>query len=233
MAHHLTLRQIDKVAHDVCRLVFDRPDGFDFTPGQATDMALDREGWREEFRPFTLTSQPEDPHLEYVIKIYPEHAGVTNEIGTLMPGETVRIGAPWGAIRDAGPGTFIAGGAGVTPFIPILRRRARDGTLGASHLVFANRDERDILLRDEWEAIPGLRTTFVLDAARPGYPQGPVDGDLLEERVGDFSGIFYVCGPPPMTEAVIEALHDHGVSDVQIVREQKPGQDERARLFAA
>ncbi len=220
MAHHLTLRHIEKVAHDACRLVFDRPSGFDFTPGEATEMALDRDGWREEWRPFTLTSQPEDDHLEYVIKLYPSHAGVTNEIGTLVPGETVQIGEPWGAIHDAGPGTFIAGGAGVTPFIPILRRRARDGTLGDSHLVFANKDERDILLRAEWEGMDGLRTTFVLDADRPGFPQGPIDAELLEERVGDFSGIFYVCGPPAMIEAVIAALHDHGVSDVQIVQEQ-------------
>ena len=29
-----------------------RPDGFDFTPGQAVDLALDRDGWREEKRPF-------------------------------------------------------------------------------------------------------------------------------------------------------------------------------------
>ena len=147
MAHTLTLKQIEPVTHNTYRLVFARPQSFEFTPGQATDMSLDREGWRDEYRPFTMTSQPEDEDLEYVIKTYPEHEGVTNEIATLTPGENVFVGQPWGAIRDIGPGTFIAGGAGVTPFIPILRRRDRDGTLAASHLVFGNKSEDDIILR--------------------------------------------------------------------------------------
>ena len=44
MTHRLTLRRIEPVTHDVNRLVFDRPDGYDFTPGQATLMRLDRDG---------------------------------------------------------------------------------------------------------------------------------------------------------------------------------------------
>jgi len=219
MAHKLTLTHNEKISHDTCRLIFTRPPGLDFTPGQATDLALDRTGWEEEARPFTICSQPEDTHLEYVIKTYPERQGVTNEVGTLIPGETARASEPWGAIRDVGPGTFIAGGAGVTPFVPILRRRAREGSVGASHLIFANRSEADILLKDEWEDMPGLRTTHVLDEAHPDHAQGPLDADLLDHFVGDFSGLFYVCGPPAMIDAVIEALGDHGVAEAQIVRE--------------
>jgi hypothetical protein len=233
MSHTITLRKIEPVTHDSYRLVFDRPEGYDFTPGQATDMALDRDGWREETRPFTFTSQPEDPALEFTIKTYPEHAGVTREIATLVPGETVRIGGPWGAIHDAGPGIFIAGGAGVTPFIPILRRRARDGTLAGTHLIFANRTEDDIILREEWESMEDLRTTFPVDEHHPALPQGPVDGDLLERVVPDFGGLFYFCGPPAMRDPVLEALADHGVGQSQIVEEATPDPAARARLFAA
>jgi len=233
MARQITLRSIEPVTHDTYRLVFDRPEAFDFTPGQATDMALDRNGWREETRPFTMTSQPEDDHLEFVIKTYPEHEGVTREIQTLAPGETVLVGRPWGAIHDEGPGTFIAGGAGVTPFIPILRRRARDGTLDGSHLIFANKTEADIILREEWERMEDLRTTFPIDADHPVLPRGPVDAELLGRYVRSFEGAFYFCGPPAMKEPVMEALGEHGVGASQIVMEDKPDDAERARLFAA
>jgi hypothetical protein len=233
MSHRITLRRIEPVTHDTYRLVLDRPEGYDFTQGQATDVALDRDGWRDDTRPFTFTSQPEDDHLEFIIKTYPEHEGVTREIASLAPGEAVHVGAPWGAIRDAGPGTFIAGGAGVTPFIPILRRRHRDGTLAGCHLIFANKSADDIILRKEWEQMEDLRATFPVDSHDPVLPRGPVDADLLERFVGDFGGLFYFCGPPPMRAPVMEALGDHGVGPSQIVEEDKPGEYERARLFAA
>ena len=233
MARHPVLRQIEPLTHDTWRLVLDRPEGFDFTPGQAVDLALDRDGWRDETRPFTLTSQPEDPSLEFVIKSYPAHDGVTARVATLQPGERVLMGEPWGAIRDVGPGTFIAGGAGVTPFIPILRRRARAGTLAGCQLVFANRCPADIILRQEWEGMADLQTTFPVDAPEGDLPAGPIDGDLLERVVPDFGGTFYLCGPPAMERAARAALREHGVSDAQIVTEDMPAEETRAQLFAA
>jgi hypothetical protein len=220
MTHEIKLRQIEPVTHDTYRLVFDKPAGYTFEPGQATEFRLDREGWRDEGRPFSFTSQPEDDHLEFTIKTYHDHAGVTREIATLTPGETVLIGPPWGAIHDAGPGTFLAAGTGVTPFIPILRRRARDGALDGCHLIFSNKTSDDIILRGEWEAMTGLETTFVVDAAEPGLRQGPIDADMLADMIGDFSGVFYVCGPPGFIEAMHGALGEHGVSDSQIVKEE-------------
>jgi len=220
MTHSITLRHIEPVTHDTYRLVFDRPDGYTFEPGQATELALDRGGWRDEGRPFTFTSQPEDDHLEFTIKTYHDHAGVTREIATLTPGENALIGPAWGAIHDIGPGTFLAGGAGITPFIPILRRRSREGALDGCRLIFANKSVRDIILREEWEAMNGLETIFVLDEPEPGFPHGPVDSALLEARVNDFSCPFYVCGPPGFIEAVESALREHGVREDQIVQEE-------------
>ena len=75
--HRITLCEISALTHDTNRLVFTRPEGYDFTPGQATDFALDQDGWREETRPFTFTSQPDEPILEFTIKSYPDHDGVT------------------------------------------------------------------------------------------------------------------------------------------------------------
>jgi hypothetical protein len=231
MAYTIPLLEIAPVTHDTNRLVFEKPMGFEFVPGQAVEMTLDRDGWRDERRPFTMTSQPEDAHLEFVIKSYPDHDGVTARIPEMRPGDRVRIGAPWGAIHDAGPGVFVAGGAGLTPFISILRRRARDGALGGCHLVFSNKAEQDIILRAEWERAPDLRTSFVLDAPHETFPQGPLDAELLGRLVGDFSGLFYLCGPPPMEKAVRDALAAHGVGDDSIVSEDMPPKEERDALF--
>lgn len=210
MTHHLTLLRREPVTHDTHRLRFARPEGVHFTPGQATELHLDRDGWRDEGRPFTFTSLPDWDELEFTIKSYPDRGGVTAQIPTLQPGEAVTITDPFGAIEDKGPGTFIAGGAGITPFIAVLRARLeREGDLGGSQLIFSNSTQADIILKDEWDKMPGLACVFPITGEdAEGHPSGQVDGDFLEETVTDWQSPFYVCGPPPLEEVVLGYLED-------------------------
>ncbi|WP_172292742.1 flavodoxin reductase [Pseudoruegeria sp. HB172150] len=221
MTHTLTLQKIEPVTHNVNHLVFNRPDGYDFVPGQATDFALDKDGWRDEQRPFTFTNLPDSDTLEFTIKSYPSHNGVTEQIAKLTAGDTVLIEDAWGAIEDKGPGTFIAGGAGITPFIAILRaREKREGTLEGCQLIFSNATEKDIILRGEWEKMPGLKTVFtVTEEDAPGLPKRKIDADFLEETVADWDGVFYVCGPDKMVEDIEQILKDKGVPEDRIVVE--------------
>lgn len=236
MARQITLQHIEKLTPDTYLLRYDCPDDFTWTPGQATDLAFDLPGIADEKRPFTFSSLPGDPRLDFVIKSYPEdhpdHDGVTARLPDLRPGDTAQMGAPWGAIADHGPGTFIAGGAGITPFIPILRAHAQSGRMKC-RLIFANTAADDIILRAEWDAMDGLETVYVTDAKDDDKRTGPVDVQLLRASVPDFSGTFYLCGPPPMVKAVTEALTECGVGGDQIVTENKPSQEERAAYFKA
>lgn len=222
MSHNLTLQAIRALSHNVHELTVERPDGYDFAPGQATDLALDRDGWRDEQRPFTFTSLPGAAHLQFSIKSYPSHHGVTEQIGLMQPGDGVVIEDPWGAIADKGPGTFIAGGAGLTPFLCILRaRQASHGTLDGYRLIFSNSKQRDIFLREELEAMPGLALELVLtDEDVPGIHHGQVDGPFLDQLGVDYNGIVYLCGPPPMQEALAATLKARGVTDDRLVMEE-------------
>ncbi|MEL6288279.1 MAG: FAD-binding oxidoreductase [Pseudomonadota bacterium] len=202
---------VSPVTHDVRAFRTTRPDGFTFTPGQATDLTLLRDGWRDEERPFTFTSLPDDPELEFTIKLYPSHDGVTEQLGTVEEGATFEIGAPWGTIEYKGPGVFIAGGAGITPFLSILRAQAQAGSLDGHRLVFANAHERDIICRDELEGYAGLDVTHVLsDENVGGMQHGRIDKNWLAAHVTDFDQAFYVCGPPAMVEDITSALKELG-----------------------
>lgn len=208
------------VTHDVRRFRFERPDGYVFTPGQATEVAIDREGWQKKKRPFTFTGLEGDDDLEFTIKIYPAHGGVTRELGTLAPGDALLIGKPWGTIRYTEKGTFIAGGAGVTPFIAILRDLAARGAVEGNRLIFANRTENDIILRQLWESMPGLDTLFLTDDGSGGHPTGPVDKAFLGAHVNDFDQAFYVCGPPAMVKGVNAALAELGAEPDALIFER-------------
>ena len=220
MLHTLAVKSIEPVTHNVYRLRFDKPEGFSFKPAQATLLRLDRDGWRDNKHPFTMTTLPDDPCLEFTIKSYPERHGLTEQIARLAPGDRVIIGNAWGAITDSGPGVFIAGGAGVTPFIAILRDRERRGALAGCRLIFSNPREEDIILRDEWEAMKGLDTVFTLTAEDNGkLPNRMIDAAFLEETLENFDDRFYVCGPPKMVEAISNILMEHGVPEDRITVE--------------
>src|SRR6056297_3367305 len=149
MPHTVTIKDVKNVTHDVKQLRFEKPDGYSFTPGQATEVSIDKDDWREEKRPFTFTSLNEDDYLEFTIKIYKDHEGVTAELDKLVVGDQLKIGPAWGAISYQGEGYFLAGGAGITPFIAIFRDLAKKNKLKGNKLIFGNKEEKDIILKDE------------------------------------------------------------------------------------
>jgi len=223
MPHDITLRRIEPVTPSTYRLTFDKPDGFTFSPGQATDVAVLKDGWEDEKRPFTFTSFPDDHHLEFVIKSYPHHDGVTEQIGLMTAGDKVRIEDPWGAIADKGRGVFFAGGTGITPFIPILRDRARAGTIDGCTLVLAAKTEDELILKSEWDKIDGLETVYVLsDENKAPFDHGRICLEVANEfvaGVGEGDHMFYVCGPDGMVTNVVDNLTYMGVTEDRIVKE--------------
>ncbi|HAQ70567.1 hypothetical protein N9545_08400 [Salibacteraceae bacterium] len=70
-------------------------------------------------------------------------------------GDELIIGESWGTIGYKGEGTFISGGAGVTPFISIIRHLHFKNEIGNNKLIFANKQKSDIILQREFEAILG------------------------------------------------------------------------------
>ncbi len=212
---------IGQVTHDVKRFVVERPDGWDFKPGQATEIMVNEPKWREEGRPFTFTSLPNNPNLEFTIKGYPEHHGVTERLHQLRIGDELILEDVFGAIVYQGPGTFIAGGAGVTPFIAILRMLEKNDELAGNRLLFSNKTEADIICREEFVRMLGEDAVFTLtreDSDR--YETGRIDQAFLEKHVADFSQRFYTCGPPEMVENVSKALEKLGATTDAIVIEE-------------
>ncbi|MDP4291277.1 MAG: FAD-binding oxidoreductase, partial [Bacteroidota bacterium] len=130
---------IEYATHDVKRYKFFKPQDYSFVPGQATDVSINAPEWKDEKRPFTFTCLNSDPYLEFTIKTYPSHLGVTNELSKLEEGAELIIGDPWGAINYTKPGDFIAAGAGITPFIAIFRHLHKLGKIKGNRLFYSNK----------------------------------------------------------------------------------------------
>ena len=52
MPHTVKILEIEPVTHNVRRFRFEKPEGFDFAPGQATEVSIDKDGWREDAKAF-------------------------------------------------------------------------------------------------------------------------------------------------------------------------------------
>lgn len=214
MQHSVKIRKIEKITHNVRRYTLEKPAGFKFEPGQATDVSIDREGFREKKNPFTFTALNDWDDLEFTIKSYFDHDGVTKALWELSEGDRLIIRDPWGTITYKGPGTFIAGGAGVTPFIAILRQLQADGKLDGHRLIVSNKRADDIILRSEFEAMAddGLDVTWTLtdDPNANGVLHERINETFLRRHVHDISQNFYLCGPDDMVKELRGTLEGLG-----------------------
>jgi ferredoxin-NADP reductase len=215
------VKSVDNVTHDVLKIVTEKPKMYLFTSGQATEFSINKKDWKEEKRPFTFTSLPDSEYLEFTIKTYPQHEGVTNELLNLKTDDELILNNVFGAITYKGEGVFIAGGAGVTPFISIFRDLKSKNLIGDNKLVFANKTKADIILESEFKDMLGTNFINILsDENVKGYANGTITEDFIKTHSDSSNKIFYLCGPPPMMEAIEKYLKNMEVDKKSIVKEE-------------
>ncbi len=218
--HRVRVKSVEKVTLDVLKIVTNKPQNYTFRPGQATEVSINLKGWTDKKRPFTFTSLPENDYLEFTIKTYPAHKGVTNQLLLLKTDDELILHDVYGAIAYRGEGIFIAGGAGVTPFISIFRDLELRNEIGGNKLIFANKAKDDIIYEQEFDRLLGNNFINILsDEKVDDYAQGFITKEFLRSNVDDLDKHFYLCGPPPMMDAVGEILLDMHVNEKFIVKE--------------
>jgi ferredoxin-NADP reductase len=218
--HIVRILNIKQVTHNVKRFQVEKPEGYSFIPGQATEVSVNSAALRDEKRPFTFTSLNSEPHLEFTIKIYSSRNGVTNALGNLKPGDELIIRDVWGAISYKGKGVFIAGGAGITPFISIFRDLKVKNEVSGNILLFANKTRSDIILENEFRKLLGCDFRNILSEEKVmGYFHGYINTGFLKTAIRESSQNIYVCGPPPMMDLVLKLLAELGVDDKLITLE--------------
>lgn len=219
--HIVEIESIDKITHNVLRIVTNKPKGFKFTPGQATEIAINKKGWTTVKRPFTFTSLPNYDYLEFNIKTYPSHKGVTNELLELKKNDQLILHEVFGAIFYNGEGVFIAGGAGITPFISIFRYLQSINKIGNNKLIFANKTKNDIILYDEFNNLLGDNFINILsDEKIYGYAYGLITESFLKTYINDSTQNIYLCGPPLMMDAIKKQLSELGI-DKNVITEEE------------
>jgi len=221
MDHIVKITEIKQAASQVKSFRIEKPQGYTFHPGQATDVSVNSPALKNELRPFTFTSLNSDPFLEFTIKRYPDHHGVTDAIHNLKTGDELIIRDVWGAIEYRGPGFFIAGGAGITPFLAILRWLHKENKLAGNTLLFSNKTAADIIYEKELKSILGNQAYFTLTVEKKdGYLDRHINKEFLQQYAGDTSKHYYICGPDAMVAAISDTLTQMGAAPDSVVFEK-------------
>lgn len=214
----LKILETNYITHNVKRFVLEKPEGFIYPPGHSAHISINLPGWEDKIRPFTFTSLNDWPYLEFTIKIYEEHNGVTNQLGKINAGTELLMHDVFGTIEYKGPGIFIAGGTGITPFLAIFRALFYSKNLKDTGLIYSNQTQDDIIMGEELFKMlgPAYLNVFTKQGVI-GFKERKIDRRFLIETIKRFDKRFYVCGPKSFTEDITHDLISLGVSPQSLI----------------
>jgi 3-ketosteroid 9alpha-monooxygenase subunit B len=221
--HRLTVADVIAESDDACSFVFDVPaalrDAFAYRPGQfltlnvpCTDATV--------ARCYSLSSAPGiDAAPKITVKRVREGRASNWLCDRIRAGDVLDVLPPAGVFTPRtldGDLLLFAGGSGITPVLSILKSALVHGR-GMLTLIYANRDERSVLFRDELQQLahrhPGrLRAIHWLDSVQ-GVPQQR----HLEELARPFSRQeTFICGPALFMENALAAMLGLGLPRARV-----------------
>ena len=213
-----TVTELTRLSPTTVRLGIDVPNRAElaFLPGQYVNIAVPGTGVT---RSYSFANAPHEERLVFLVKLTP--GGVMSEwlTGRAAVGDEVSFTGPNGSffLRETErPVLLLAGGTGLAPILSMLRTLRADGSTRRGHLVYGVSTDDDLVELEELDALaaalPGLTWDHcVSDPASAAANKGYVTSLIRPEHLYDGDVAIYLCGPPPMVEAVRSHVADQGL----------------------
>jgi len=193
------------------------PDGMRYLPGQYVNVSVPG---TPETRSYSFSSMPRDGVVQFLVRNIPGGLMSSYLAERAKTGDSVTIAGPMGSfyLRDVTrPVLFLAGGTGLAPFLAMFEELERTTPTQPIHMVYAVTNDADLVEVSTLEAfaasIPGFTFTTVVAAADSAHPQkGYVTHHLPDAALNGGDVDVYLCGPPPMVDAVRAYLKDKQIA---------------------
>ena len=186
-----------------------------FLPGQYVNIDGPSSG---QHRSYSFSSAPDQSKISFLIKRIP--GGVMSTwLESAQPGDKVELTGPLGSFYLRAverPLLFIAGGTGLAPFLSMLEVLARANSQQHVHLIYGVTRDLDLVHVDAIEMYRKKLSNFSYDTvvadADSAHPRkGWVTQHVPAGALNDGDVDVYLCGPPPMVDAVRKYFDDKGV----------------------
>jgi NAD(P)H-flavin reductase/ferredoxin len=200
-----------------------------FLPGQYVNVSVPG---TDQARSFSFATGPGADELGFLIR-NTEYGVLTTYLrDRAKVGDQVEFNGPLGSFylrKIERPVLFLAGGTGLAPFLSMLHKIERDGgSEHPIHLIFGVTNDPDLVGIDELEGyaerLPNFTFRCVVAADQSSYPhKGFGTHHMQPEHLNDGLVDIYLCGPPPMVDAVRKYLADQGIQPASFYYEKFSG----------
>ncbi len=196
-----------------------------FKPGQFLMFhILDTSGKSVASKPYSISSSPLDPHIDFTIKL---HANFTTKLWQLNAGEKVGVTGPFGlfvlddSIKSA---SMIAAGVGIAPFMCMIRYAVAKLPDCKINLLYSNRTAQDMIFYDELVLMQRKYKNFnlvctVTRKQADGFEYGRITSDVLSRHtnIGD---TFFLCGSDDFVKDMRYIIMEKQVPNSRILAER-------------
>ncbi|MFD0669642.1 benzoate 1,2-dioxygenase electron transfer component BenC [Ramlibacter sp. MAHUQ-53] len=212
------IREVRQLSPSTVSLTLQDPslDKLAFLPGQYVNLQVPG---TDQTRAYSFSSLVKDGTVSFLIRNVPGGLMSAYLTGAAKPGDRMTLTGPLGtfylrAIQR--PLLLLAGGTGLAPFTAMLDKIAAEGSAHPLHLVYGVTHDTDLVEMDRLaeyaQRIPNFSYTACVASPESTYPnKGYVTHHITPAQLNDGEVDVYLCGPPPMVEAVSQFIRECGV----------------------
>ena len=189
-----------------------------FLPGQYVNI---RVPGTDQTRSYSFSSGPSEPHLSFLVRNVRQGAMSTWLSESAKAGDPIEFRGPMGSfyLRPIErPVLFLAGGTGLAPFLSMLDKIVEDGgSPYPIHMILGVNNDEDLVGIDRLETyaqrLPNFTYACTVASPDSAHPhKGYVTHHIVPSQLDDGDVDVYLCGPPPMVDAVRSYLSAEGLT---------------------
>jgi cytochrome P450/NAD(P)H-flavin reductase/ferredoxin len=189
-----------------------------FLPGQYVNI---RVPGTDQTRSYSFSSGPSEPHLSFLVRNVRQGAMSTWLCESAKAGDPIEFRGPMGSfyLRPIErPVLFLAGGTGLAPFLSMLDKIVEDGgSAFPIHMILGVNNDEDLVGIDRLETyaqrLPNFTYACTVASPDSAHPhKGYVTHHILPSQLNDGDVDVYLCGPPPMVDAVRNYLSSEALT---------------------
>ena len=196
-----------------------------FLPGQYVNLGVPGS---EQTRAYSFSSLQKDGEVSFLIRNVPGGLMSSFLTGLAKAGDSMTLAGPLGSFylcEIRRPLLLLAGGTGLAPFTAMLEKIAEEGSAHPLHLIYGVTNDFDLVELDRLQAFAARIPNFTFSAcvANPDS-QHPLKGYVTQHieprHLNDGDVDVYLCGPPPMVEAVSQYIREQGITPANFYYEK-------------
>ena len=218
---HAKISEINFLSSSTLRFTVasDQVRAMHFLPGQYVNIQVPGTDQNRAYS-FSSMINADTESVSFLIRVIPNGVMSGYMSTKAKVGDAITLRGPYGSfyLRDVQrPVLMLAGGTGLAPFLAMLDKLEKEELLHPVHLIYGVNNDTDLVELDKLEAYTKRLDNFSYIACvadpksrweQKGYVTHHMDSvAMLDAPEFDL----YLCGPPPMVEAVSQYLKDHSI----------------------